>query len=149
MDTYQNITGMTPPETKYTEYSRNNSSKYREKPTYTLFQRKKFQILCIQTLFKCMKNTLDKILPFSATEQAHLLSCLYHFFEMNVKGMSFQRYLQFHDTLPNSSAEIIHVTYTDKEQIQPPEELLVLPSFEKFMENKNSTEEDSVRSPFT
>ena len=55
---------------------------------------------------------------------------------MNLKNINFDDYLKFHSTIPNPSAAIIHLQY---EQNQPPEEMLILPSFETFMENMNAT----------
>ena len=91
-----------------------------------------------------MKQNLENNQPISANDQNNLLSNLYHFFEMNIKDISFENYLKIHNTLPNPSAEIIRVQYNDTEQNQPPEELLILPSFETFMENMKATQ-DTVR----
>ena len=72
MATHQNIR-MSPPETKHTKNPKNIKPK-REKPTYTMFQRKKFQILCIETLLDRMKHHPEIILLISANDQNNLLS---------------------------------------------------------------------------
>ena len=63
---------------------------------------------------------------------------------MNIKDKNFENYLKFHNTLPNPSTEILHVQYNDSKQNQSPEELVILPPFEKFMENMKATQ-DTVR----
>ena len=59
---------------------------------------------------------------------------------MNVKNVKVEDYINFHKLIPNPSATIIHLQYEQN----PPEEMLILPSFESFMENQNATHE-SVR----
>ena len=121
-------------EQKLEQNIRTNKMKYNE------FQRKRFQILCIQTLFNRMKNSLENETPISQCEQRNLLNSLYHFFEMNVKNVKIEDYINFHKLIPNPSATPIYVQYEQN----PIEEMLTLPSFESLMENQNNTNE-SVR----
>ena len=88
-----------------------------------------------------MRKTLENDTPISENDQRNILSSLYHFFEMNVKNIKFDDYLKFHNVIPNPYATIVHL---ENEQNQPPDEMLILPSFETFMENENATHE-SVR----
>ena len=109
---------------------RTNKMKYNE------FQRKRFQILCIQTLFNRMKKSLENETPVSQCEQRNLLNSLYHFFEMNVKDIKIEDYINFHKLIPNPSATPIYVQYEQN----PTEELLILPPSESLMETQNTNE---------
>ena len=103
---------------------------------YNEFQRKRFQILCIQTLFNRMKKSLENETPISPSEQRNLLNSLYHFFELNVKDIKIDDYIKFHNLIPNPSATPIYVQYNQN----PPEELLILPPSESLMETQTTNE---------
>ena len=69
-------------EQKFTEQKhRTNQMNYNE------FQRKRFNILCIQTLLNRMKRSLENEIPITQNEQRNLLNSLYQFFELNVKDI--------------------------------------------------------------
>ena len=117
-------------EQNFTEQkSRKNQMKYNE------FQRKRFQILCIQTLFNRMKKSLENETPITPNEQRNLLNSLYHFFELNVKNRNIENYINFHNLIPNPSATPIYVQF----EKNPPEELLILPP-ESLIETQDTDE---------
>ena len=74
--------------------------------------------------------------PISPNEQRNLLNSLYHFFELNVKNINIENYINFHNLIPNPSATPIYVQYEQN----PPEELLILPPSESLMETQNTNE---------
>ena len=129
---------MSPLEIKHGKYQIKTRPRRENKPIQ-YFKKRNFKSI----VFKHYSIEWNKIFednqPISANDQNNLLANLYHFFEMNIKDMSFENYLKFHNTLPNPSAEMWRVEY-DTEQNQPPEELLKLPSFKKFMENMKATQ---------
>ena len=142
MATYQVVEEMPSPDLKQTN-SKEQKIEHKirtNKMTYNEFQKKRFQILCIQTLFNRMKNSLENETPISQCDQRNILNSLYHFFEMNVKNVKIEDYINFHKLIPNPSATPIYVQYEQN----PIEEMLTLPSFESLMENQNNTNE-SVR----
>ena len=87
-----------------------------------------------------MRKTLEDDTTISEHDQTNMLSSLYRFFEMNLKNVKIEDYVNFHNIIPNPYAIIIHLQYEQN----PPDEMLILPSFESFMENQNATHE-SVR----
>ena len=110
--------------------NRTNQMKYNE------FQRKRFNILCIQTLLNRMKRSLENEIPITPNEQRNLLNSLYHFFELNVKDVHIENYIDFHKLIPNPSATPIHIQFEQN----PPEELMILPPTETLMETQNTDE---------
>ena len=107
-----------------------------EKTKFNEFQRKRFNILCIQALLNRMKKTLENGTPITPVEQRNLLNSLYHFFELNVKDINIENYINFHKLIPNPSATPIHIKYEQN----TPEELLILPPIEQLMEPTNTDE---------
>ena len=89
MATYQIVEEMSPPDLKQAKYIEQRiEHKIRtNKITYNVFQKKRFQILCIQTLFDRMKKSLENETPISQCDQSNILTSLYHFFEMNAKNV--------------------------------------------------------------
>ena len=114
MATHQNVKEMSPPELKQAKYSystQNRTQIRTQKRTYNIFQKKRFQILCIQTLFDRMRKTLEDDTPISESDQRNILSSLYHFFEMNLKNVKIEDYVNFHNIIPNPYAIIVHLQY--------------------------------------
>ena len=110
--------------------------KNQEKTKFNEFQRKRFNILCIQALLNRMKKTLENGTPITPVEQRNLLNSLYHFFELNVKDINIENYINFHKLIPNPSATPIHIQFEQN----TPEELLILPPIEQLMEPTNTDE---------
>ena len=110
------IVKMSPPELKQAKYTEHRiEHKIRtQKRTYNVFQKKRFQILCIQTLFDRMRKSLEDETPISQCDQSNILASLYHFFEMNLKNVKIEDYVNFHKIIPNPSATIIHLQYRTK-----------------------------------
>ena len=110
--------------------------KNKEKMKFNEFQRKRFNILCIQALLNRMKRTLENEIPITPTEQRNLLNSLYQFFELNVKDINIENYVDFHKLIPNPSATPIHIQFEQNS----PEELMILPPIETLMEPTNTDE---------
>ena len=126
---------------KYTEHRIEHKIRTQKKKRTMYYQKKRFQILCIQTLFDRMRKVSRRwnsyIPMWSKQYFIFTIPFLWNEFKKYVK---IEDYVNFHKIIPNPSATIIHL----QNEQNPPEEMLILPSFESFMENQNATHE-SVR----
>ena len=68
-----------------------------------------------------MRKSLEDDIPISECDQRNILSLLYHFFEMNLKNVKIEDYVNFHKIIPNPSVNIIHLQYEEN----PTEEMLI------------------------